>query len=84
MSAVRGGMILKSRVHPTYKTHYRLGNWRVYERRVENAVICYKSIIGDGLRARSVSAVMSRRALRAAILNQMTAVGRPESHVLSP
>lgn len=23
---------MKSRVHPTYKTHYRVGNWRVYER----------------------------------------------------
>ena len=22
---------MKSRVHPTYKTHYRVGNWRVYE-----------------------------------------------------
>jgi len=28
------GMVvgMKSRVHPTYKTHYRVGNWRVYER----------------------------------------------------
>ena len=23
---------MKSRVHPTYKTHYRVRNWRVYER----------------------------------------------------
>ncbi|AMY09589.1 hypothetical protein LuPra_02808 [Luteitalea pratensis] len=23
---------MKSGVHPTYKTHYRVGNWRVYER----------------------------------------------------
>ena len=23
---------MKSRVHPTYKTHYRVANWRVYER----------------------------------------------------
>ena len=23
---------MKSRVHPTYKTHYRVGNWRAYER----------------------------------------------------
>ena len=23
---------MKSRVHPTYKTLYRVGNWRVYER----------------------------------------------------
>ena len=22
---------MKSRVHPTYKTHYRVGNWRAYE-----------------------------------------------------
>ena len=34
--------------------------------RVENAFFRYKSIIGDGLRARSVRAGMSRRALRAA------------------
>ena len=23
---------MKSRLHPTYKTHYRVGNWRAYER----------------------------------------------------
>jgi hypothetical protein len=23
---------MKSRVHPTYKTHYRVGNWQAYER----------------------------------------------------
>lgn len=23
---------MKPRVHPPYKTHYRVGNWRVYER----------------------------------------------------
>ncbi len=23
---------MKSRVHPTYKTRYRVGNWRAYER----------------------------------------------------
>ena len=23
---------MKSKVHPTYKTHYRVGNWQVYER----------------------------------------------------
>ena len=23
---------MKSRVHPTYRTHYRVGNWRVYQR----------------------------------------------------
>ena len=55
MNTRRNAQSPESRVHPTYKMHYRVGNWRAYERRVENAVICYKSIIGDGLRARSVS-----------------------------
>ena len=51
--------------------------------RVENAFSRYKSIIGDGLRARSVSGRDVEASLACRILNQMTAPGRPESHAIS-
>ena len=51
--------------------------------RVENAFFRYKSIIGDGLRARSVSGRDVEASLACRILNQMTALGRPESHAIS-
>ena len=50
--------------------------------RVENAFFRYKSIIGDGLRARSVSGRDVEASLACRILNQMTALGRPESHAI--
>ena len=51
--------------------------------RVENAFFRYKSIIGDGLRARSRHGrdVEASRACR--VLNRMTALGRPESIAIS-
>ena len=51
--------------------------------RVENAFFRYKSIIGDGLRARSGSGRDVEASLACRILNQMTALGRPESHAIS-
>jgi len=51
--------------------------------RVENAFFRYKSIIGDGLRARSVSGRDVEASLACRILNQMTALGLPESHAIS-
>mgnify|MGYP003446324790 CR=1 FL=1 len=51
--------------------------------RVENAFFRYKSIIGDGLRAGSVSGRDVEASLACRILNQMTALGRPESHAIS-
>ena len=47
--------------------------------RVENAFFRYKSIIGDGLRARSPAGQGSEAVLGCEILNQMTALGRPVS-----
>ena len=48
--------------------------------RVENAFFRYKSIIGDGLRARSSAGQGSEVVLGCGILNQMTALGRPVSY----
>ena len=45
--------------------------------RVENAFFRYKSIIGDGLRARSPAGQGSEVVLGCEILNRMTALGRP-------
>ena len=48
--------------------------------RVENAFFRYKSIIGDGLRARSPAGQGTEAVLACNILNQMTALGRPVSY----
>ena len=48
--------------------------------RVENTFFRYKSIIGDGLRARSPAGQGSEVVLGCEILNRMTALGRPASY----
>ena len=48
--------------------------------RVENAFFRYKSIIGDGLRARNPAGHGSEVVLGCEILNRMTALGRPVSY----
>ena len=48
--------------------------------RVENAFFRYKSIIGDGLRARSPAGRGTEVVLACNILNQMTGLGRPMSY----
>ena len=48
--------------------------------RVENAFFRYKSIIGEGLRARSPAGQGSEVVLGCEILNRMTALGRPVSY----
>jgi IS5 family transposase len=50
--------------------------------RVENVFFGYKSIIGDGLRARSPVAQGIDAILACNILNQMTQRGRPASHAV--
>ena len=50
--------------------------------RVENAFFRYKSIIGDGLRARSPAGQRSEAVLGCEILNRMTALDRPVSYSL--
>ena len=47
---------------------------------VENTFFRYKSIIGDGLRARSPAGQGSEAVLGCEILNRMTALGRPVSY----
>ena len=51
--------------------------------RVENTSFRYKSIIGDGLRARSPAGQGSEVALGCEILNRMTELGRPEPYRVS-
>ena len=48
--------------------------------RVENTFFRYKSIIGDGFRARSPAGQGSEAVLGCEILNRMTALGRPVSY----
>jgi IS5 family transposase len=48
--------------------------------RVENAFFRYKSIIGDGLRARSLGGRVTEAVIACSVLNQMTELGRPESY----
>ena len=55
-------------------------SWYHRQSRVENAFFRYKSIIGDGLRARSPAGQGSEVVLGCEILNRMTALGRPASY----
>ena len=48
--------------------------------RAENAFFRYKSIIGHGLRARTPEGRVAEALLACNLLNQMTALGRPESY----
>ena len=48
--------------------------------RAENAFFRYKSIIGDGLRARSPAGQGNETVLGCEILNRLTALGRPASY----
>ena len=48
--------------------------------RVENTFFRYKSIIGDGLRARSPAGQGSEVVLGCEIINRMTELGRPVSY----
>ena len=48
--------------------------------RVENAFFRYKSILGDGLRARSPAGRHTETVLACNILNRMSALGRPVSY----
>ena len=51
--------------------------------RVENGFFRYKSIIGDGLRARTPVGQATEAVLACKILNRMTELGRPESYRIS-
>jgi hypothetical protein len=48
--------------------------------RVENTFFRYKSILGDGLRARTPEGQVAEALLACNVLNQMTDLGRPESY----
>ena len=50
--------------------------------RAENAFFRYKSIIGHGLRARSLAGQATEAVLACNLLNQMTQRGRPASYAI--
>ncbi len=50
--------------------------------RVENAIFRYKSMLGDGLRARSAGGQVVETVLACNVLNRMTALGRPMSSAI--
>ena len=50
--------------------------------RVENAIFRYKSILGDGLRARTAAGQEVESVLACNVLNRMTELGRPESFAI--
>ena len=58
------------------RTHYH------QQARVENAFFRYKSIIGDGLRARTPGGRTAETLLACNILNAMTDMGRPASYAI--
>ncbi len=51
--------------------------------RVENAFFRYKSIIGDGLRAKTPGGRTVEALLACNVLNTMTDMGRPDSYAIS-
>jgi hypothetical protein len=54
-----------------------------YHRQARNAFFRYKSVIGDGLRARSAGGREVEASLACRVLNRMTALGRPESSAIT-
>ena len=80
----------RSRVRDrTINTVKRIGRcrWKKTSRyqqqaRVENAFFRYKSIIGDGLRAKTPGGQTAETLLACNILKTMTAMGRPNSYAM--
>ena len=66
----------------TIHTSEATGTASGYQRqaRVENALFRYKSIIGDGLRARTPGGRQTETLLACNVLNRMTELGRPASY----
>ena len=62
------------------RRQWNKASWYHRQGRVENTFFRYKSIIGEGLRARSPAGQGSEAALGCEILNRMTALGRPVSY----
>ena len=50
--------------------------------RVEHAFVRYKSIFGGALRARSPAGQVAEALVACNVLNQMTALGRPDSYAI--
>ena len=87
---------MSSRVHPTFKTRYRVTNWPAYDRglvqRGDVTVWLSSEAIGawcgqptgrrDRLRARTSEAQVVEARLACEILPQMAALGRPSSGAL--
>ncbi len=62
------------------RRHWKQASGYHRQAQVENTFFRYKSIIGDGLRARSPAGQGSEAVLGCEILNRMTDLGRPASY----
>ena len=62
------------------RRHWKKASGYHRQSRVENTFFRYKSIIGDGLRARSPAGQGSEVVLGCETLNRLTALGRPASY----
>ena len=62
------------------RRRWKYGGWLSSAGARRNAFFRYKSIIGDRLRARSRGGQVTEAAVACNVLNQMTELGRPESH----
>jgi hypothetical protein len=70
-------------VHTLGRREWQKASGYHRQARVENAFFRYRSIIGDGLRARSRGGREAEANLACRVLNRMTALGRPESSAVS-
>jgi hypothetical protein len=71
---------MKSRVHPKYKTKYRVSHWAEYDQ----ALVQRGDItLWISLRARHPKSQEAEALIACDILNLMTEIGRPESLSIS-
>ncbi len=70
------------KVHAVGRRRWKKESGYHRQARVENAFFRYKSIIGEGLRARSPAGQGTEAVLACHILNQMTQRGRPASYAI--
>ena len=70
------------KVHAVGRRRWKQASGYHRQARVENVFFRYKSIIGDGLRARSPAGQVTEAVLACHILNQMTQRGRPASYAI--
>ena len=71
-----------SRVHPKYKTKYRVNNGSEYDRALVQRGEISLWISEDAIRARHPKSQEAEALIACNILNRMTELGRPESFAI--